>query len=213
LIKLIATLILSAFTVSTVQAAVLPFSGPLRIVEDDGGAIYSGVALGTVFSGQIDDSTFNGFITDGSTSTSFGCCIAAGPLIGITNNQMLSGDDAAFLNEIAGEDLFVAGTSVDIVDIEGDEATPGDGRIEVGLSYVLDANAFPNDDPGNYPFSASDVLLGLYFIVEEFDDDEIYLAYGLNEVIVPLPGAVWLFVSALGLLGFSRRRQAGPHRS
>ena len=55
---------------SLAHAANVTWSGQLKdILEDSGGAIYSGVAIGTDFSGAINDGTFNGFITDGTTRT------------------------------------------------------------------------------------------------------------------------------------------------
>lgn len=183
-------------------SATINFSGTLADVTDAGGATYSGVPVGTVFSGNIDDVTFNGSITDGTTETVFGCCIAAGGL-GLTNDQVLTADDAASLNFLAGAPLFEADDVIDLVDIEGDTNTAGGGRIEVGLSYILDPGAFDSTDPSNYPFNPGDVLLTLFFIVEENSDDvEIYNAIG----VVPLPASAWLLGSALGLLGWLRRR-------
>lgn len=78
---------------------------------------------------------------------------------------------------LAGRPIFSDGDLVDGVDIEGDTTTVGGGRIEVGLSYVLDPGAFSSTDPGNYPFDPNDVLMELFFIVEEDDADaEIYNA-------------------------------------
>ena len=66
---------------SVSHAAVIEFSGQLDIVfEDAGGAVYSGVPIGTPFTGAIDDVSASGFISDGVSLTSFGCCIAAGGL-------------------------------------------------------------------------------------------------------------------------------------
>ncbi len=90
---------------SHAHASNISFSGQLDIVEEDsGGAVYSGVAIGTDFSGAIDDSTANGFISDGTTITSFGCCIAAGGL-SVSNNETLNASDAALLNSLAGTDF------------------------------------------------------------------------------------------------------------
>lgn len=201
------TLLCSALFAAPAFATTLPFSGPLLIAETDGNGIYAGTPLGTIFSGSIDDETFNGSITDGVTETIFGCCIAAGG-ISIENDIMLDAEFASSLNFIAGENLFSPGMMIDLVDIEGDTQTAGFGRLEVGLSYVLHSDAFPNDDLSNYPFSPSDVLLGAYFLVEE--DIELGLVYdgiGRNDLaIIPVPAAAWLFASGLALLGWFRRR-------
>ena len=148
------------------NAAIINFSGQLDIIDVDDGGIYSGATTSTNFSGNIDDVTANGSISNGATVTAFGCCLAAGGL-SLTNNEILSADEATFINAATGTSMFSAGDAVDIVDIEGDAATAAGGRIEVGLSYILAGNAFANTDPGNYPFNPEDLILALFFIVEE----------------------------------------------
>ena len=195
-------------------ATVIPFSGPLRIIELNDGGIYSGASVGTVFNGEIDDANYSGFISDGTTTTPFSCptfppdCLAAGPLE-IQDNVVLDMDQANFLNDIAGETIFSMGNIVDVVDIEGDERTTLPlGRIEAGVSLVVDGSIFPSDDPANYnfPLVRDNLLLGLYFINEDDSEGrEIYTATGRIDVI-PLPASVWLFGSALGLLGWIRRK-------
>ena len=57
----------------------ISFSGQLDLIElDAGGAVYSGTPIGTNFNGFIDDMSADGQISDGTTTTGFGCCIAAG---------------------------------------------------------------------------------------------------------------------------------------
>ena len=157
-----------AFVITPVNAnaAVINFTGQLDLIDVDDGGVYSGVTTSTNFTGNIDDVTANGSISDGTTVTPFGCCIAAGGF-SITNNEMLNAEEAALLNSITGTPTFSAGDIIDIVDIEGDATTAGGGRIEVGLNYILDGNAFANTDPGNYPFNPNELILTLFFIVEE----------------------------------------------
>ena len=148
------------------QATIIDFSGQPDVINVDNGGIYSGSTTSTNFFGNIDDVTANGSISDGITETQFGCCIAAGGF-SITNNEVLDADSAALLNSIIGSPTFTAGDIVDIVDIEGDAATAAAGRIEVGLNYILDSSAFNDTDPGNYPFNPDDLILSLFFIIEE----------------------------------------------
>jgi hypothetical protein len=52
------------------------FTGQLDIIlQDNGSAVYSSVPVGTTFFGAINDGTFSGFISDGTTRTDFSCCI------------------------------------------------------------------------------------------------------------------------------------------
>jgi hypothetical protein len=194
---------------SVAQAEAINFSGQLDIVEDSGGAIYSGVPLGTTFSGTIDDVTAEGFITDGTTSTAFGCCIAAGGL-SVSNNEILDADTAALLNTLAGTN-FVAGDPVDLIDIEGDATTAAGGRIEIGLSFVLDAQAFDDASPENYPPDPADVILSVFFIVEFDDQDqEIYAGVGVLDSYplrrfrdVPRDYWAYSFIEALAASGIT----------
>ena len=194
----------TGFSSDGARAATVNFAGDLDFIALDlGGAVYSGVPLGTLFTGMIDDVTGVGSITDGTTTTLFSCCIAAGQLT-VNNDVMLSADEAALANALTGTSQFNTVDIYDIIDIEGDAATGG-GRIEVGLSFLFASTTFPDDDPSNYPFDPDDVLYSLFFISEFIsvlgsNDVEIYSAAGsLNEV--PLPAALPLFLSALGGLG------------
>ncbi len=200
-------LLLSSFFALNVQAAQVNFIGTLGAVPvDNGQGVYAGTPLGTVFSGFIDDVSFSGEISDGSTLTSFSCCIAAGGL-SITNDEVLNADAANLLNQLTMSNQFSAGDTFDIVDIEGDQATANSGRIEVGLSYLLPATTFPNEDLGNYPFSPGDVLLSAFFILEEdANGQDIYDGIGLLQP-VPLPGGILLFSSGLAIFTWLRARK------
>ena len=196
--------LLALFLSFAAQAAVIDFSGPLRIIEtDEGGAIYSGVPIGTQFSGSIDDVTANGSITGAGITTNFGCCIAAGGLE-FTNNVVLDGLSATLLNTLSGTTDFAPGQIYDLADLEGDTLVLPDGRIEVGLSFLFPEDTYANDDPGNI-LDPTAALLTVFFIVEEASG-EIYSSIGLAVVPIPVPGALWLFGSALGYLAWRRGR-------
>jgi hypothetical protein len=185
------------------HAATINFSGPLKhIAFDQTGGVYSGVSLETIFTGAIDDVSFNGFITDGTTLSSFNSLIAAGGL-SIHDDEVLDAQHAEILNAVAGTSRYGAGDVVDSVNIEGDTTTSNGGRIEIGITYVLASDAFDNNDPGNYPLDPDLIQESLYFIFEEDSaGNDIYSAVGH---IVPLPASIWLL--GAGFLFFVRRRK------
>jgi len=88
--------------------------------------------------------------------------------LSVTNNELLDAGTAALLNSLAaGSALFSAGDIVDIINIEGDTPTAAASRIEIGLSYIFNQSTFSNESLDNYPFNPNDVLLSLFFIVEQ----------------------------------------------
>jgi hypothetical protein len=201
-----------SLTISALNAtaSIIDFTGQLRVIElNTGGGVYSNTPLGTTFVGSIDDVTYNGQISDGTTLTRFGCCIAAGGL-GISNNMELDASTAALLNGVAGFQKYKTGDIVDGVNLEGDTATLGSGRIEIGLSYVFDADTFSNGDLANYPFDPRELRLALFFIYEsDVHGVDVYSAVG-NLNPVPLPASVWLLgMGLLGLVGIVKRKVFG----
>lgn len=165
------------------SAQQINFSGQLDlVVEDLGGAVYSGVQIGTAFSGFIDPNTGSGQISDGTTLTSVGCCIAAGGL-GVTDNDIVDSDSIDIFTAFAPQLGAQIGDSFDLIDIEGDATTTTNGRIEFGLSYVFPPDTFTNESVDNYPFDPAEVLTAIFFIVEEDQNgEEIYTAGGLLDM-------------------------------
>ena len=181
------TFLFASFSMDA-YAAVINFAGELGVIMvDTGGGVYSGTLVGTYFSGNINDDSANGYITNGTTTTNFGCCIAAGGL-DITDNEVMDADTASLLNTLAGSNQFYEGQIFDVVQIEGDETTAGGGRIEVGLTYVLDGNTFSNESLANYPFDTNAVLISLFFIAEHNAvGDDIYSVIGkLDQPLPPI---------------------------
>jgi hypothetical protein len=188
-----------SLTLSVAHAAPVIFSAQLAVVDrDNGEAIYTGVPTGTDFNGEIDDETFAGFITDGTTRTDFGCCISA-PGLTLINDHVISAAEAAQLNALLGSAEFEEGELADLAGLAGDTVTDRGGRFELSLRYILDPDAFDDEDPSNYPFDNADVTAALVFLFEDNDDgEEIYSGYGLASAPVPLPAAAWLFLTAFG---------------
>ncbi len=189
-------------------AATVTFNGNLdHIAVNSGAAVFSGIALGTAFSGTIDDVTANGRISGGGVTAPFGCCIAAGAL-SITNDRALPAEDATLLNLLAGAALFSAGEIVDGVDLEGDAATPSGGRIEVGLSYVFAPSTFANESPSNYPFNPAAARLAHFFVLEQdVAADDIYLGFGrIATAPIPEPETYALFLAGLAAVALGIRR-------
>ena len=156
------------------------FSGTLGLIlEDTGGGIYSGVPQGTLFTGSVDPRTGDVEISDGSKATQISCCIFAEAL-SVSNDEMLDDETATLLNMLVGDSIFSAGQLIDGIDIEGDANTLGNGRIEVGLSFLFPGDTFNDESPENYPFDPNDLLLSLFFIVEEDNvGEDVYSAVGL----------------------------------
>ena len=194
---------------ASAHATSIPFSGEAIIIEDLGGAVYSGVSVGQVFVGQIDDQTFNASVSDGTTLTAITCCTSSPPDIGlvITNDVMVMDQDQADeINFLIGAAVFSIGDKFDLIDIEGDQVLGNGHRLEIGVSFLFSDDTFADDDPSNYPVDLQDALFATYFVIE--DDalgDEIFLAQG-RFTPVPLPASLWLISGAAVVLSRVRRR-------
>ncbi len=210
-----------SFTAPRIEAAAVLFEGHLDLIlENSGGAIYSSAVPGTLFTGEIDDVTAVGEITDGSTPTAFTLCCEAGGLA-LSNDVEVDQNFLDLLDLLApnlppGVPTFSLTDKYDLVDLEGG-ATTGDGRIEVGVSMLLKDTAFDSTDLSNYPFDESDLLLTLFFIIEEDATTEIYNVLGVvdnltlpNTTPIPIPAGVWLLGSGIAFVAAWARRKKTP---
>jgi hypothetical protein len=214
----------------TVSAAVISFSGQLDVLTDVGGARYSGVTLGQLFSGSFSYGTeaqastdplapgdydfssppFGGSITDGTTPTSGS---SSEPVqVTVNDDVMLDQDTADLLNSVLGTSLG-SGSVVDIADIDTAFVKPSGGEIVFGLSFVnLDAMTWTGLDFANFPPESGNIDRAIFFIAEtDASDTLIFEGFGeLDSVVVPLPAALWLFAGGLmGLAGTAIRRRTG----
>lgn len=155
-----------AFVSSPAFSEPMNFSGPLIIIQEDkGGAIYSGVPIGTEFFLEFDLVTGLSSISDGTTVT-LGAAFEV--FIEDTNNEILDAFGAALVNSLAGTSL-VPGDIVDTIRIEASNFTFGGGQINFWVTYILDPLAFNNESPSNYPPDPSDILATV-FDIEETDN-------------------------------------------
>ena len=209
-------------------AATSSFAGNLDVIFQDDGGRYTGTLLGAPFSGEIDDATGFGNISDGATPTDFTCCEFAGLLELTDNVEIETAETQDLINGIQDVVEVDIGDMFDLVDLEGDVRLPNGNRIEVGLSFVLLPSAFDDEDLGNYPFDPDDLLFTLFFILEEMpsevEDQTIYDVVGLVDdivlpfgddpddpddpsAIIPLPASILALCGAVfALLAVGRRR-------
>jgi len=159
----------------------IPIIGKLKTVPaDTGGSVYTNTPVDTIFTGFIDDFSFNGVITNGTATTVFSCCR---PESGLTVSQgELDSELAAVLNAVTGTSSFFSGQMLDAVEIVGDVATPAGGFIEVGLNYFFSADTFANESNSNYPFEP-EVPLAAAFFVHEADASQNDLYRGIGQLL------------------------------
>ena len=220
---------------STAGAATITHSWTgtiLGVVVDDGTGVYTGTSVGSSFSGAFTydpseanilgldtsdgDSTIepsdtwveyllgsgSGTITDGITQLS-----AANATHSITNNHP---NDEPILSETLSALL---GKEVPLGTLhDGWSLHSHVGNVGFSVAYtslltdMLGDLSFrptpPWSPPGSPPDSNNQIV---EFYINE-GDEGVFFAYG-TITTVPLPAAVWLFGSALGLLGWMRRSQ------
>ena len=71
------------------------------------------------------------------------------------------------MNTVTGEQTLFINNIVDIIDIAGDVELDNGGRLEVGLSYILDWQGINDANTNLYPPDPSTIIALLFFIVEE----------------------------------------------
>jgi len=180
------------FTAGAAYTDTINFHGPLEFVlEDNGDAVYSGVPIGSEFFGAIDDVTFSGFISDGTTSTQFNCCLDGYSSVFVDNNEILNASEAAMINSILGTS-FEAGDFLDFINIGGEAFPSGESRIGFSLAYVLDSLAFDDESDDNYPPNPDDILITVFSIDESRSG--LTITFDTFDDLGPDPIAIHVFV-------------------
>jgi len=157
----------------------ISFQGQLSsVIEDNGSATYSGVSIGSAFSGEFDPVTGFSSISDGTTVTSFSAYFENEGFVEVDNNFALDANVASFLNALQGPN-FVAGNVIDALGFDFEALTQNGGNIFLELVYILDPLALDDESKDNYPPNPDDTLI-IYFAITEKDaeGEDIYGAVG-----------------------------------
>jgi hypothetical protein len=216
-------------TSGAASAAIINFSGQLDVIDDNGGARYSGSTPTQVFSGSFSygleseattdinfpgdynftSPPYGGLITNGVTTTSGS---TTEPVqVTVDDNVVLDLDTANLLNTLLGTSLS-NGSIVDIADIDTTFVSATDVRTTFGLSFIsLDPGAWDGVDFANFPVESGNFDHSIFFISEvDALDNPLFDGLGVLDTVavVPIPAAVWLFGSGLlGLIGIARRKK------
>lgn len=217
-------LVLSALPVTAQAVSSVTFSSSIIDVGvDDGTSIYTGVGVGNVFSstfifgdtaGEATSSDISGNVAEyffagapfessvmkGSLATAFDSSV-----VEIDNDAPISSGEADLLNDlfgtgINGGDLFDSWATFGGSDTEG---------IEFGVILWFNTAIYSDLDLKTSPPALSQIDAGIFFLIERDNSGvEKLRAIGSLDRIVPVPPAIWLFGSALCLLGGIKRRPA-----
>jgi len=212
----------------------LNWSGTVTEVFDDiGTTSFTGTSAGAAFSGSFVYDTQPGNIINDPPEQICDSSLCeweytGAPYGGIANGRSVSGSNVLIEND---QDLVENPGDLDLIntilepDIELDtpfdiwelssqqELAPND-QIEIVLTWITtdtstfaDATAFTPIAPFDATPAAG---RGIAFFIFEVTDTGLYQSYGIVESVdstaIPLPAAVWLFGSALGMLGWATRR-------
>ncbi|MFW2403813.1 MAG: hypothetical protein ACN4GT_03530 [Gammaproteobacteria bacterium] len=202
----------------------------LQVFEDTGSTTFSGTQAGDAFSGSFGYDSEPGSIVPGCDSTlcewswngpnNIGS-ISGGPDVDgvfliIENDQDLSDtpEDLDIINSILDPDID-ENTPFDLWELSSDLITGDDFLffsvvwVTTDTSAIADASVY---DPLP-PFAIGPIAgqgRAAAFVIEESSSTGDFFAIGLLDTAdvaaVPVPAAVWLFGSALGLLGWGTRR-------
>lgn len=152
-------------------------------------------------SGPVSTASVNG-LNVSLADISFG-------LSGGSSNYLLTVDSAA---TIIGSGVALIKNGVTCVAIAGSACNPASFRS--GLSFGIDLTGQAADGSVcaacivNVTLSGDQQNLAIFIGKQLTQNSALPQSYQLNYTLIPVPGAVWLLGSALGLAGFLRRRAA-----
>jgi len=179
--KLSSTLMLCMLFLTQVAGAdIFGFVGQIDTVTvDNGESVFSGTVMGDDIRGGMNYETAVGTIVKIGSSfpiLNVNCCNSAGGVT-TTDNVVLNEAAAELYNQLLGTSQFSNGDIVDILHAEGDNVTPTDTRVELGVTFVLFEDSI--DDGKPYDFREDDLQFSIAFVLEESMDVEIFSAYSL----------------------------------
>lgn len=201
------------------DAAIGGGTGQINIADGTTTNFYGGVyANGDGISvGAGGEAIYHGYLGGSGTLDGAGTHTALGsvgpgnsPGTLTVNGDFVFGDSATFDVELAGP---IAGTGYDVMDVSGEAWL--DGTLAVSLLDGFTPAAGQSFDVlfaevlhGTFGSSVlPDLGPNLRWEIHYLLDAEGVDTLRLSAQNVPVPGAVWMLISALGALGYARRRQ------
>jgi len=162
---------------------------------------------------EFDGAPYGGSVTDVELGATFNS--VASPAIVVNNNLDITSDETGGMVPDGTYDwieVLISDTTSICLEPGGicdpGEYSPADGQ-EWTLAIFADTSWIGADDeiPGALPGSYTAFIIGIEFDVSGNEIGTVIApASSLSLAVIPIPAAVWLFASGLGLLGWLRRR-------
>lgn len=229
--QVLCSCLLIMFSAAHAAPITLNWSGTItEVFEDSGTTSFTGTMANDAFAGSFVYDTQPGSVINDPpdqicdttlceweyTGAPYGG-VANGRSVPVTNvlienDQDLEENpgDLDLINTIIEPDIQT-GTPFDVWELSSQQDSAPDDQIEIVLTWITtDTSTFTDATifSSSPPFDATPAAgRGIAFFILEITPTGTYEAYGIvDSAVVPVPAAAWLFGSALGLLGWVRRR-------